>query len=625
MNMKLCTFISYFLVTATLVIAGDIPSKDHYETATVSERSLASATASVIVLDRDAIGETGARSVNELLRFIPGLDVTTDGARGGLATARIRGGDPNFTLILIDGVPVNDLGYQVGDVFNLNAVPLFNIERVEVVKGPLSSFYGSTGLAGVINLITTQQGSGGTDVALEFGDEDQIRASGRYTTRNGPLSLGLSVNYEEEKERIAAERMELYHFGAFLERSFPNADLRINTRFASWEGDDYPDASGGPIFGSGELRYSENTETGLGALLSFGQSEHRHRLSLSYYRHDLDRTSPAVFPMVPASTEETAFTKTRLAWHKTLFDNQRFLIDAGADISREQGDNQSILALPPFLGGDVPGNYDLERTLAGAFSEIRLQQGNWTGELALRYDQPEGSSGQWSPRAGFAWTGNATRVHGSAGRAFKLPGFFALASPRQLGGNEDLESETSWGSDLGFEHRFQDQNLEMGVTLFYNRFEELIDFDFDSFLHINRGEVISQGFEFYLTWKPSDRLSLALDATHQDVEDQNSAAPLRNRPDWLYGGHVSWKATSRLQLRLNTRAHGESHDQQIPVQDRFTVGAYSLTNFTANWSLSEDWQIKVFAENLFDKNYETMIGFPGPGRSFGLGLNLRTQ
>src|SRR5688572_5952790 len=128
------------LLALASMAAGQEPAATFYSTATVEERPLSSATGSVTVLDREAIESSGARTVADVLRFVPGLDVASNGARGGFTTAQIRGGDPNFTLVLLDGVPLNDPTYQVGDVFNLEGLPADAVERVEIVRGPLSSF-----------------------------------------------------------------------------------------------------------------------------------------------------------------------------------------------------------------------------------------------------------------------------------------------------------------------------------------------------------------------------------------------------------------------------------------------------------------------------------------------------
>ena len=130
------------------------PRSTFYATATVRERPVDSATATVSVLPAAVAESTAALSVFEVLPFVPGLTVLSGGTRGGLSAVQIRGGDPNFTRVLVDGVPVNDGTYQIGEVFDVEALPADGAARVEVVRGPLSAHYGSTGLAGAVQVIT---------------------------------------------------------------------------------------------------------------------------------------------------------------------------------------------------------------------------------------------------------------------------------------------------------------------------------------------------------------------------------------------------------------------------------------------------------------------------------------
>ncbi|HEY0783185.1 MAG TPA: TonB-dependent receptor plug domain-containing protein, partial [Thermoanaerobaculia bacterium] len=271
----------------------------YYDTATVYARPLDSATASVTVLDRAALDGAQATTVADVLRFVPGLDVTASG-RGGLATAQIRGGDPNFTLVLLDGVPQNDPTYQVGDVFDLSGLPASSVERIEVVRGPLSAFYGSTGLAGAINIITREAKPGLVGGPVAQGEAQGGSGSRRLVdgTASGGWAGGGSYTvggaWEEESHEIARESFrEASGFGRLL---LPLAigKLRLSGRYAAWDADDYPDASGGPRFGSGLLRLSTHREGSLGGELLAGDPERPERLTAAFYRHDLDRDSPAV-------------------------------------------------------------------------------------------------------------------------------------------------------------------------------------------------------------------------------------------------------------------------------------------------------------------------------------------
>jgi vitamin B12 transporter len=615
-------------------IAQEPPSAStFYETATVRERPLDSATASVTVIDRDDIEASGARTVAELLRLTPGVDVTTNGTRGGFTTAQIRGGDPNFTLVLLDGVPLNDPTYQVGDAFDLEGLSTSGVERIEIVRGPLSAVYGSTGLAGAIHIFTREGRPGSPRPEVEV-----LGGNGRLRGADASLSGGLGrpdaaggegrgtwfvgLSSEEQEHLVAEERFrQLSVFGNLSLSLGHDARLLLRTRHADWEGDDYPDASGGPIYGSGELRHSDHQESSLGGELDLGPGG-RHRLTFAAYRHDLDSDSPAVPPQVPRSRQQSVYTTTRLGWSSVLWAAKGLQWTGGVDVTREKGDNDSILFLPPFLGGDVPGDYTITRTLPGAYTELATERGNLALELGLRVDKPEGLDAQWSPRAGVSWRplDGPARIHASAGRAFKLPSFFALASPPALGGNPNLKPETSYGGDLGVDWRLTSR-ADAGVTAFWQRYDNLIDFDFQQFLHVNRSAVEAKGVEGTFSWRPADRLSVDANGTWQQVEDLTSHAHLRHRPKWTGGARLRWRALERLDLELDGQGVARSFDEQIPVPERDTVAGYGLVGLHAAWRVASDWQLRARVDNLADRRYETLIGFPGPGRTLRLGLH----
>jgi vitamin B12 transporter len=395
----------------------------------------------------------------------------------------------------------------------------------------------------------------------------------------------------------------------------------LKTRWADWEGDDYPDASGGPVYGTGELRQSEHEEASLASELAFN----RQKLTLALYRHNRDTDSPAVFPQVPPSLESARYTVARAGWASTLHDAGGVRLSAGADVQREKGENDSVLLLPPEFGGEVRGDYSITRTLPGAFAELVVDRGAFVFEAGTRFDFPDDGPRQWSPRLGVSFRPGAsgegpTRLHASAGRAWKQPSFFALASPPQLGGNPALRPEKVLGGDLGVDRHFAAARLETGLTFFYNRYEDLIDFDFDTFTHLNRSEVEAQGVEATLGWTPVEHLAVRANVTWQQVEDLTTQANLRHRPEWVGGLKIDWRPSDRLALQLDTQDVSESFDEQIPVPDRDTVPGYALAGLGGTWHLKGPWEIQGRIDNLADREYETLIGFPGPGRSVRVGL-----
>ncbi len=606
------------------------PETTFYETATVSARPLSAATAAVTVLDRQEIERAGARTVGELLRFVPGVALSTDGMRGGLTTAQIRGSKSTFTSVLLDGVPVNDPTYQVGNVFDLQGMPAAMVERIEIVRGPLSSVYGSTGLGGVINIITRQGKPGpATGEAEVVGGNASLEAAhGVVSGGLGGGSYALGLGWEEESRRIAGDSFrQLSVLGNLSQPLLPGWNLHLASRFSVWHADDYPDASGGPLFGSGELRRSEHREASLGGELIAAGGDHPSKWTASLYVHDMDRTSPAVPPLVPAATESTAYTAWRAGGVMTLFAGNHLHWSAGLDGFLERGENRSVLEISGVPGGGVRGDYDLTRNLLGAYTELLAESGRLSAELTARLDRPGNFAGrrqqlEADPRAGVSYrlADGRTRLHASAGRAFELPSFFALASPRELGGNPALRPETAVGGDAGIDHTFAALHLDASATLFYNRFHDLIDFDFTRFLHVNRFAVAAQGAELSVAWRPTAHLRVAVDATCQEVTDLSTHAALLHQPRWVGGGRIDWEPLPGVAVRLDSQAVTRTFDQEIPVPDRNVVAGYQVLGLAASWQFSRSWRLRGRVDNLADRHYQALVGFPGARRGFAAGL-----
>lgn len=622
--------LDWWLVTlAAFAYSGEAPptatandQESVFVTATVWERLVSTATSSVSILTSEDIEQQDAQTLGDLLPFLPGVTLVSQGSRGGLSTALIRGGDPNFTLVLLDGVPLNDPSYQQGDVFDLSGLSLQGIERIEVVRGPLSSFYGSSGLSGVIHLISAKGLRKPLSATLSAGEGDHVAVQTGYSGTVGNGNHAWSLGYQEEDALIAEESFQQLSLNGKLHLPLDGQRLlSMQARYSDWQSSDYADASGGPLFGSGQLRDSDHREYSLSASYQFGATM-PHKLEAGVYRHQLERSSPAIFPSVPPSEEDTRFTTTRLSWQTRLWQGKAWQVDAGVDQVWEQVHNQSLLLLPADFGGAQSGDYNESRSRTGAFVALTYTRHAWVLELMTRFDVLQDVDPEWNPRLGVRFDPPDSNWgwHASAGRAFKLPSFFAMASPRTLGGNPDLEPESSVGADLGV--FYQRNNFEIEVTAFHNRMKNLVDFDFATFLHINRSEVEAQGIEFTTSFLILDQVHVRLNATRQDVDDSNSNAPLRHRPDWLGGLRIAWQPSSDLSLSLDASSRDQFYDQQIPVTDRFTVSGHTLWGFTGSWQLLEDWQIRLRLDNLTDKDYETLIGYPGAGRSYRVSLRF---
>jgi vitamin B12 transporter len=272
----------------------------------------------------------------------------------------------------------------------------------------------------------------------------------------------------------------------------------------------------------------------------------------------------------------------------------------------------------------VASEYRIDRLTPGVFAELVLHRGNLVLEVGSRLDVPERSAVQWSPRLGVRYRlgGSSTWLRATMGRAFKLPSFFALASPPELGGNPDLRPERMIGGDLGIEGWVERAHLMVGLGLFANRYDDLIDFDFDTFSHVNRSEVEAVGAELTLDWLPAHPVEVHANLTWQEVEDRSSDQPLLHHPRWIGALRLQWTPDPRLRLELSGRAVSRSFDRQIPVPERDATAGHMVLSLAGSWGFADRWELRGRVENLTDRSYEAQIGFPGPGRSLRLGLRF---
>ena len=590
-------------------------------TTTVIARAVASPTARTTTLPRPRLVRSAARSVADVLQFTPGVRTQTAVGRGGFTVAHVRGGDPNFTLVLVDGVAVNDATDPVGGAFNLAGLPASAVERVDVVRGPLSSYLGSTGLAGLIH-VTTRRPPTGERLAegeLEVGAGDLFRAAASLLGDDGGGdAYRLSLAYERERERVAEERFDQLDLTGGWRRRTGWGEVRLDGRFSSWDADDYPEASAGPRLGSGQLRATATDELSgrlhaeVDALAGW-----RHGFGLSLSRVERARQSPAIGFLVPASDEDTRYLRARADWVTRRSLAAGIAVELGVELDREEARSRTELELPAASGGPVTARYDDGRTLGGGFAGVVLRRGGSLWELGLRADLPEGDTAQWNPRLGFrqAWHQDRTHLTASLARSFKLPSFFALASPPQLGGNRELRPETVVGGDVGIEHRFDDRGSGVQAAVFVSRYRDLVDFDFARFLHVNRAEVSARGVELQAAWSPLAGVLLDGNVTRQEVEDVATDERLRQRPRWFGGVDLSWEVTPRASLSVDAEVTGSLRDQQLPVPDRTEVAGWAVFGLTARARLAPGLEARLRVDNLTDRDYETSIGFPGAGRA----------
>lgn len=590
-----------------IVVTGELPPTP-----------LSSTTSQVTVIHRDGIAARQADSVTDLLRQVAGLHVDQPGARGGVSSVYLRGADPSLTLVLIDGIKVNDLTNNRGGSFDFSTLNTDHIERIEIVPGPLSAVYGSDALSGVINIITRRgEAQGSRQAELAGGRFGHIRTRFQAQGLLGEMDYALSGAYLDNGEPV--EGSEFHNTTLHANLGFPIGDtmeLRWLGRYARSDSEVFPDASGGPdlaVLRDTEEREIEELVLGL----TFDHEAldwwtYQFRFGLSHRQED--SVSPGVAPppgnpfgAVPGSTSDATFRRYELTLAHTLSPIKGVDVTVGAQAQFEEGSNRGSLV---FIG---PTNFDFSRDTYAPFVnvQIALLEGLRV-QGGVRVDWVEDFDREVSPRVGAAYTIAATNttLRVNWGEGFKVPSFFSLADP--VVGDRNLKPETSMSVDAGITQRLWDDRVTLRVSYFFTKYDDLIDFDPTIFRLANRDEVDIQGVEMNLHVQPWPALRFSSHLTYADSDIKDSSAELRNRPRWRGGFDINWRALTTLNVNLALLTVGDNLDFAVPTGER-ELDAYVRVDLAATWTVRPNWELFLAIDNLFDADYEEAIGFPAPG------------
>lgn len=562
-------------------------------TATLEETPEAELPASVTVFDAAAIETRQATTVLELLRTVPGMTVARSGGPGDVTSVFLRGTSSTQTLVLWNGVPLNDPYFGGFDWAHLGTE---GVDRVEVVRGPLSTVYGSDAVGGVVQLITDRQEV--SRLSLEAGE----RSYGR-----GVLSLG-----------GAAGELALQGVGAY------------STDDGLLDNDDY-------TTGSAQLRGRWQARDGLAVslLTRFQDSElgiPRSSGLLTPNRRQDARRFELAAPVTAVWDSwqleaQVAHTEAEFNFRDpdagfSLNDTETERLRARAVLSYDLGSASWVGGGVDWQEDEVTNVTTFGTNLEGAaqenlstFAQVHHGGSRWTAELAVRRDEHESFGGEWSPSAGMSWAiSPSARLRFSYGEGFRAPSLGELFFP--FSGNPDLQPEVSRSYEAGIDVRSGDWTLD--VALFDQRVEDLIQFDNVTFTNVNIGRAESHGAELALRWSHGD-WAADVTAAYLDTEDGATGEPLLRRPEESASARLVWRP-GPWTLQALGRYVGERVDVDPITFGSTTNDSYSTIDLTARWNPARwgDGRFEPYARvlNLADEGYQEVLGFPAPGRTF---------
>ena len=578
-------------------------------------------TPSIEIITRDEINSRNTSSVTELLRQVAGSNIIQQGGRGGITSILLRGGEPNFTVVLIDGVKVNDPTNTRGGSYDFSNLDLAGIERIEVVRGPMSAVYGSDALAGVINIITGHDASL-AEFAFEVGSYGYASANASVGGQRGKVAAGFELHALRDDGDVEGASYEGWGTtGRLTNRFSDRTQVGLRLRYQRSESTSFPEDSGGPrVAVIREVDEKAIEESHLRVFLEheFAAGWEFDIAAIHYQRLETSTSPgivPGVFNGVPPNFADTEFSRNQVVTSVRMKGADGFSFLAGAEWQREDGESSGVLD----IGFPLSSSFELKRDTLSAFSEIGTSRGPLVLQGGLRWDKPDEIASETTARVGalYKLTDQRTEIRANWGQGFKAPSFFALAHP--LVGNPALTSERATSIDFNLTRRFGDSGGKMGIGIFRNEFEDLVDFDPELFKNLNRSKVFTRGAEFTIELPLKSNLNLRGHLTYTDTEIVDSDAQLRGRPKWRGGTVVDWKMNAKWNLVTSVLILDKFYESSIPTGGLFLDG-YTRFDAALTYRPRENLVVRFAVENLLDENYQEAVGFPATGIRGRIGI-----
>lgn len=587
---------------------------------------------SVTVIDAEAMRVRGITDVRDALEIAAGTHVGQTGARGSLASLFLRGGESDFALVLIDGVPVN----QVGGFFDFGKLTVDDVERIEVLRGAQSALYGSEAMSGVINIIT-KPGAGPPSWSWNVagGTRYTFRSSGTFSTgsERGHLRVTASRHATENRHRLQDDdfRQVTLSGRAGLR---PTDEIELEGAFRLEQVDREnpgPHARVGFIEDRGD--HTDDDQV----LLSGSATHHlddwwEHRVQVGFFREELVNDDPTQEnPPGAAGSTDFITIDSLVKTERSVVDYRHsvtiledHVITVGAAYKREWA--RHTRTAPPFPVG--LGNTHLSRTIENRAVYAQVQSTFLNEALnvqaGVRHDNNSFFNEETSPRVAGSYrvARTDTRVHASWGEGIKTPNVFEMLSP----GGLNLQAEKTEHWDVGVEQRLFGDRAMMDVTFFMQDIENLVVFqNVFPFGVDNGGRAETKGVEVSGTVRV--RKDVTAQVAYTYLETERKSAPrfprvgngesLDRRPKQQGSVRITyrpepWYAT------LDARYVGESNEPD--AFDPFTFASlpvenedYVLVNLSGGYALNEHVDLYATLNNLLNDNYENVFGFEANG------------
>ncbi len=577
-------------------------------TANRFEQSVSTVLAPVNIVTREEIEQTQAKSLPEILRKLPGVEIAQNGGRGQYASIFVRGTGSDQVLVLVDGVRMAKSSTGAVD---FNQIPVMQIERVEYIRGARAAMYGSEAIGGVINIITYaktgQEGSSSLSLGVGSKSQDANVMATVKTSESGKLKLTAGYEKDEgynvypvagindgEEHGFSSVNGSLGYDHSFGEKV--TASIFARTYRNNYQYND-----------STKVRATAESEIDskvLGGSVQYKQGDFNSVLNYSH-----ENTSSRTFDPYNSSAADkyqNEYKQDNVSWINGYSLNESTQLSGGVDWRRDSHEKPDT------------ANSLLTRKNVGVFGVISTKYNIVTAELSGRSDDNEdyGRNSTYNAGLGVDITENF-QLFGSYGTAFKAPTLSQQNGSTWADANPNLRPESSKNAELGARGEFS--SVTWTVTGYDIKIDDLITYTsrtapqkaiYENVEGVSRikGVELELGFDTGI-------ISHTLSADFKDPKDSKGKQLARRSKQ-----NVKWHAYATfgdVDVSTSYLYFGERPDGTN------TLDAYDLVDVAATYWVQSDLAIRARVDNLFDEDYETAKGYPAPERSFYLNMTYQ--
>lgn len=599
----------------TTVTARPFPREPLGENTIVSESRIETprqaSGSSVTVITSEEIQRRGARTLQEAINTVPGLDITARGGPGQTSSIFLRGANSAQTKVLLDGIPLNDPSSPTRAFDPANFVT-DNIDRIEVIRGPQSTIYGSDAIGGVINIVTKRgQGSPSLRTLFEggsFGTFNQQSTVSGGTDRYWYSFSGAWYRTDGFSAAAAGSENDGYENGTLSGRvgALLTDELDVDVVWRYTDADvDLDGFSAAPPFLPADSASNLDSENfflrpQIRYTMFEGRLEHRIGYSFTSYKRDDLNGFQRSFDGDSHRFDYQALLK--------VIEGSDFNYTAVAGVDHIRETIQQDIISPGFPLG-FPG--EAGQFGSGVYLENRFGvQDTLFINASFRHDEfsRSGYADTWRTTGRYLVGDTGAALHGAIGTGFRAPALAEIAAG--FGFNPTLQPEESFGWEVGLEQRFAEDRVVVDATYFRNDFDNLINFPPPFFTATNVNRAFAGGVELSGRVELTEDLFLTSTYTNTKTRDESTGAELLRRPRHKFNFGVSqFLLDHKANVSLTARFSGDRTDFGGTLDEYFVLDA------SAWYQITKKVRLFTRVDNITDESYQEVLGYNTAGLS----------